>query len=373
MKKRLLYSSARTTTVIAFLCLIFMSGLNNPSRSQGTTPAFDMASAGFIPAQGSIYSGQPNVFQWNRDAEAVTQYRLKVRTAQKKLVVNAPFAPDAICDLVLCQVDIGTQVSPGVRLKQNGLYAWRLSTTINGVTTQSPWLSFTNRVLPVAFELIAPINNATSTDTRPLFTWVHHEHVTNYRVKLWSSLSDKIFNDIAFSAETICSSVDMQCSVEYVQISGKEEIDNSYFYRWQVIATNPQVGGKSKSVEGNFKINFPGKAILLNPVKNTVVTTETPTFTWENVELAEEYRFVLLGRTTLDHLLNTPWMASGSSGLVCDETICTFTPEEPLPIQSGRRYMWYIRAQNQSLSKNISKSSTEKFMVDLSGSLRGGR
>lgn len=351
-----------------FCALTFGSVIRADTTLSGS---IDPVLAGNIPADDSIYSGEPNVFQWDRDAGNVTQYRLKVRTAKKNMIVNQPFDPDTICDVEVCQVDVG--VTPGVRLKQDDVYTWRLVATIDGTTTPSPWLRFTNRVLPVDFELIDPHGNFLYNDSRPVFSWPYDENVTTYRVKLWNNLSDKVYHNTELDAADICSSDEMVCSAEYILISGKEEIDNGTFYQWQVTASNPQVRGKAKSLIAGFKIQFPGRSTLIDPINNKVVNSTTPEFTWSSVPLATEYRLTLYVITAENKIWISDWMSSGSDGLLCDDSICTFTPETPLPLVNGKTHLWRVWTRNVPVSKNISHTYTEKFKVDLSGGLNALR
>lgn len=361
------YSAIRSVLSLAFLFIILTFGYVSPAQADKNTAIIDAPLVGNISEDDSIYAGKPNVFQWDRDDGAVTQYRLKVRTANKNVIVNQPFNPDTICDLDVCQVDIG--VTPGVRLKQNAVYTWQLFTTIDSITTKSPWLSFTNRVLPVDFELIEPSGNHLVDGTRPIFTWVHNENVTTYRVKVWNNLSDKVYFNTELAAEDICSSEELLCQAESMLISGQDEMDNGWFYQWQVTASNPSVRGKSKSLIQGFKILFPGIPTQIDPINRKVVTTTTPTFTWKSVPQAEEYRLTLSVEVATDKIWVSDWMLPGSDGLSCDETVCTFTPESALPLVQGKPHPWQVWARNVPLTKNMSHTSFEKFRVDLNGGL----
>jgi hypothetical protein len=197
------------------------------------------------------------------------------------------------------------------------------------------------RVPPTTPTLTSPMG---SMDTHaPQFTWTG-ENAISYKLAVFNAANTRIFNH-KYMAADVC--FDSSCAVS-PSFDGLTLYNGAY--SWRVIAKNDD--GTAKSTKAAFTIQYPGKANLTSPVEGMEVST-MPTFQWEEVVQADQYR-VNLVRTNNGAV--TDWLSASS---ICSAS-CSYT--FPNELKKGA-YKWRVLTRNSGVPGYRSKSKAGAFKV----------
>ena len=131
-------------------------------------------------------------------------------------------------------------------------------------------------------------------------------------------------------------------------------------YAWQVKSQGAAEKMKSPVIE--FLIEYPGKPVNLTPDANAIVTTASPTLTWDSVTAANQYK-VMITRVKNGAKINLGWQTADA--LDCDAVRCTLdlsALDRPVVLQRGK-YTWRVFARDTALASNVGKSQSATFTV----------
>ncbi len=189
------------------------------------------------------------------------------------------------------------------------------------------------------------------------FTITSGQNLTGLRLVVTrNNTTTPAYNQV-FDPAIVCTGTDCQITPPTALKNGA--------YTWVVRAVN--INGNTPSFAGAFRIAFPDKATNLSPTGGSIVTTNNPLLTWDEVGNATEYRICLINVKTGKFWV-TPWMTSGvTSGFDCDGTTCTLSEISLFgrAMLSNGRYDWFVQARNTGvIAGSVSKSATARFRVN---------
>src|SRR6185437_3384035 len=288
-----------------------------------------------VSPMGTIAAPSP-AYTWNA-VQGVDQYMLVVQnTAEVR--VNAAYSPAAAG----CPAGTGTcTATPSVALAGNTPYNWFVRAA--NVEGTSPWSVAAPLVVsgggggnaPDAPVPIAPMGTVGT--TTPVYTWNPVAGATSYALLVQNTSGVAVNRSVA--PESIgCASGIGTCSA-----MPPEALANGVLYNWFVNATNA-IGTGAWSAPTSIAASAgpggpPAAPTLVSP--SGVVTTATPTYTWNAVSGAASY--FLLVQNTAAVAVAHPYTAV-AAGCASGTGLCSATPGEPLT--GNTSYAWFVNAAN---------------------------
>ncbi|HEX2621846.1 MAG TPA: endo alpha-1,4 polygalactosaminidase [Phototrophicaceae bacterium] len=256
------------------------------------------------------------------------------------------------CDTLLPFIDAGKAVfgveyegDPAVYCPQAVEMGFSWLTKTLDLGDEPPNACTGNTNPPDVPQLTAPGDGSTIAAYAPLFTWTGG-NTTIFKFILKTSEGVKVLKkQLAYDA--ICTESD--CA--YDSVIDAASLTNQA-YQWKVIAKN--IYGKAKSAKFTFTVDFPGAPIVTSPGNGDTVST-TPTVTWNEVDLATEYR-VIFKNLDAGGKLKGNWTVEST---LCTGGSCSYTPVEALAAGS---YKLWVQARTTDVPN---KSSSAKIVVQV--------
>jgi len=281
-----------------------------------------------ISPVGNMAGANPSpVYTWNSTSSATNYRLLVINMATGNYVIDHVSSANSTCMEDICSATSSTSLA-------DGSYWWGIQSQNSfGV---SPWV-FEKIIVgtgtaPVVATLTSPTGN-TNVNPTPTYEWNEVTSATDYRL-LVIDMAGNYVTDTVNLANICVASV---CSV--TPSTPNPLPDGTYW--WGVRAQN--LSGVSPWTFMKFSTGSgtaPNATILTSPSGNIGINP-TPTYTWEAVTNATNYRLLVIDITDNSYEIDEVNLASS----VCTGTTCSITPTTALP--SGN-YWWGIRAQNTS-------------------------
>ena len=302
------------------------------------------------PTDGQLLTTQMVTFTWEPssagDAGDQTSYILELGTN--------------VADLMSIYEGPDTLFAYAELLGDNSAYYWQVTAIdLAGATAvnEGGYQSFTvntSNDLPIAFELLSPVEEMMVTILQPEFLWEASSDPDDETIVIRSSGKDRkadqsrsgdnsvmVITGYDFYLSTDATLAD----VAPVQVLGtsytpETDLTENQVYYWAVSALDDS-GGVTFSDTSSFWTNSenssPSELTLLTPVDDTE-STMTPTFTWTmstDADLQDTLNYTLRYGTDVFSLLDIP---NGSSS--------QFTVGEPL--EDNTDYIWQVIAEDIS-------------------------
>ena len=161
-------------------------------------------------------------------------------------------------------------------------------------------------------QLLSPSGNIAN-NSLPLYEWSAVPDATAYRIIVININTNNTVIDQNYTPLEVACEVDASCS--FASLSSLPDGQ----YRWRVRAENPVDWGPW-TVSNVFSVgSAPIATTLISPSANTV--TPTPTFTWDAVTGANDYRLLVRDNATNATLIDTLYSAAEAG---CDTgTVCS--------------------------------------------------
>lgn len=206
-----------------------------------------------------------------------------------------------------------------------------------------------DRAAPSKPTLTSPTNGEISTTHSPLLQWTYNsnETVDSFKVIVKNALNQRVYKKVVTPVD-VCDGDSCFASPGAEEISFANEL-----HTWFVIARNAD--GRAKSDKFTFTINFPGSPVLIAPVDGADVPI-MPTFTWEPVAQAEQYRIKVRGTGSTTTKYTSDWLDGAT---VCSGNACSHGMTTELTLGT---YKWFVEAR-QTTFNNVSKSVKNTMTV----------
>jgi VCBS repeat-containing protein len=263
---------------------------------------------------GTITDPRPD-FKWSH-IEGATRYRVYVNSSTG-LALDQLY--DTTATSLICESDICTLSAPLSLTNQS--YAWY----IRGYTESgySDWAGPSNIIVdvpaPGMVTKINPSDGSTVSQTDVEFTWTTDSNATWYQLLIYNGTT--LVKNQWYSPETACSDT---CSGNLTF-----PIAN---YTWTVRPYGPGGYGDSGS-DFSFSIFIPVPGEIVKTAPLDVISTSTPTFTWQHDSAADWYQ-IWIGKA------GSPVYYQWQSA----EAIC---PDATCSLDTGLTYVgdysWYVR------------------------------
>jgi N-acetylneuraminic acid mutarotase len=247
---------------------------------------------------------------------------------------------------------------PGATLTGNVTYYWRViarNSTGDTIATNAPY-QFRAGTSPDAFDLVSPITASVETTLTPAFTWTSSLNATGYTVQIHTEPTFTppiLLNDSSITPGTL----------SYVVSNGVLSQRTTYY--WRVIAAN----AFGQTIATNAPLSFetfpsgtpPDSFNLISP-NNTVVTSYTPTLTWQDTRGEIGY--------TIQVVTDTGYWATGpyvyTTTAIARNTASFELPIDAIPI-SGT-YYWRVIAQGVGGAGNTNAIAPFTMIIDATTS-----
>lgn len=187
-------------------------------------------------------------------------------------------------------------------------------------------------IAPAVPVITAPTNGHiyTGVDATPTFTWESSAGATRYKLILKDAKNKTVIQKTQPVASFGC---DPTCAFDLSTTTKKL---TNQAYKLSIEALNDL--GKRKTTV-SFSAQFPGKATAISPIPDAVVS-QTPTFQWEVVPTAEEYRIVV-EHIASGNVRTTAWVDAATA---CPD-VCEITLTASEKLRNGKN-RWRIEARN---------------------------
>jgi hypothetical protein len=196
------------------------------------------------------------------------------------------------------------------------------------------------QAVPVTPVIVSPADGSTTDTHAPLLQWTGDPATTtSFKVTIKDAAGVKVYTKGGIDPAAACTGTD--CSYSF----GAENVSlpNGQF-TWKVVAKNE--AGKSKSDPATFTVEFPGIPELIAPADNATTGQTNPTFEWNVVNQADQYR-VKVKNTVTGEKFNSDWQTG-----ICAAT-CTYTFANNFALGT---YKWSVDARQVTFPDNVSKS-----------------
>jgi hypothetical protein len=259
------------------------------------------------PADTSVNISTSPTLSWNVVTGADT-YRLQVSTSSTFASTVYNDSTRTTTSQAITGLTIGTK------------YYWRVNSKISGGTSaySNTW-SFTTIALPAAPVLVTPADVATNISTTPILSWNVVSGAATYRLQVSTSstFASTIFNDSTLATTS--------------QALSGLSVGTTYY--WRVNAKNAAGTGVYSSTWSFTTIAPPAAPVLVAPLTLAIVSTTTPTLSWNASTGAVTYRL----QVSTDSLFaSTIYNDSTLTGLL--QSISGLT--------GGTTYYWRVNAKN---------------------------
>lgn len=270
-----------------------------------------------IAPTGSITNTTPT-FQWSESAEA-THYTLTVHDNT------------AGVDIILTNVATTTYTSP-IPLNRARTYKWKVrAVNAAGASADSSWMNFdygTTSVIPPPPTPVSP--QGSITNTKPTFRWNPVPGARHYKLVVFNNTTQTYVVTKTISTSTFTL---------------RKPLNPTHTYKWRVRALNA-AGSGAYSPWTNFDYRvaqqLPATPTPVGPQGQ--ITDPTPTFQWEAVPGATQYRLVVYDLTARTYVLSQRPSST------------TFTSTHPL--DPTHTYRWRVRALNAAGASTYSRWRT---------------
>lgn len=205
---------------------------------------------------------------------------------------------------------------------------------------------------PDAPAIISPGGGVTYNTNLPFLEWIGASTATRYRVVFRNALGQVVLARV-FRAADVCAGVACAANLLVDPPAPQFTFVNDS-YTWRVFAINND--GRTGSTPETFTIDFPGTPVTVAPVSGGELTTRTPSFVWNPVSAADQYRVVVRNLTT-GVVRRSAWM---NDAAVCVGNECTFVFDQPFP-RAGFR--WWVLARQVTFPANVSRSERVPFRI----------
>lgn len=188
----------------------------------------------------------------------------------------------------------------------------------------------------------APDHKYTGTEATPTFTWETSAGATRYKLTLKDAKNKVVIQKTQLAENFGC---DPTCAFD---LSGTTKKLTNQAYKLSIEALN-DLGKRNTTV--SFTAQFPGQPAVISPEQNATVS-QTPTFQWEPVPDADEYRISVEHKAS-GTITNSAWVDSATA---CPD-VCEITLTTGEKLKNGNN-RWRVEARNtfgkaNSLWKNI--------------------
>jgi hypothetical protein len=266
------------------------------------------------PANSEFLLNKRPAFDWS-DAAGATNYTIQVSK-------NSTFT-----QLVVNKAATASAYTHTVDLLANTLYYWRVRANgTNGPSLWSDGRSFTTGNPPSIPVLVAPANNALTTNYTPLLDWKNSTlpigtTFGHYEVQVDNN-SD--FSSLEVDADTSSGVI---TDSQFIPISNLAS--NTKFY-WRVRSVNDAGEHSAWSVSRYFRTALT-PPVLTAPTNGSTTNDNTPTFTWNVVPGAATYTIQVSKNPTFTQLVLNKAV-----------TMNTYTPATVLP--ANITLYWRVKA-----------------------------
>lgn len=292
--------------------------------------------SGTVQVPSPVYTWQP--------VTGATSYELLVdtspwNTAVRKVTQNHPAS---VCNGATCSVNADVNLPVGN-------YDWYVSAT--GPTGKGPYGGPRGFTVQIAMPTHTSPNAAVSVPT-PTYTWTAAPNVTQYQLVVDRTPVGQTATRVHQSWHTTAAS----CSGPSCSATPATALPIGR-YTWFLKSYN--ASGESDWTGGMiFTVEGPPAPVTLGPTGT--LNTPFPTFTWQPVASATQYRVIV---DTNPGLPDTPagflrqWFNAATA---CSGGTCTATPTTAFPVMP---YRWWISAKNDAGEGNW--SSEKHFTVQI--------
>lgn len=205
------------------------------------------------------------------------------------------------------------------------------------------------RAVPGQPVIVSPADESTTNTNAPLLQWTGDAAgTTSFKVVIKNDAGEKVYSKGNLAPADVCAGED--CSHSF----GAENVTLANgLFSWRVIAKNAE--GKSKSLAAAFTVDFPGTPELVAPMDGSSSGITSPTFEWNVVAAADQYR-VKVKNTVTGEKFNSGDLAASTA---CAQT-CTYA--FPTAFAPGT-YKWSVQAGQVTFPDSISKSVKHTFTI----------
>jgi hypothetical protein len=250
-------------------------------------------------------------YTWS-DVFNASEYQLKVKNSTGSIVLDKWYSASTSCTNGTCSVTPSSALS-------KGSYQWSIRAKNNqGNGNWSAWLAF-KYGLPETSTPVSP--NTTIGDAIPTYQWDHAIGTATYKLMVYSYTSASMVIDKTVNASNACTFGECR----YIPTTKLTQGN----YRFKVRPRNGAGWGPT-SAWLNFKVSKPGMPTLISP--SSVTGDCTPTFEWNEVDLATVYKLSVYSKTTSSYVLSK----NVTTSTACSGGTCTYTPSNQLPLGDYR-------------------------------------
>jgi hypothetical protein len=206
------------------------------------------------------------------------------------------------------------------------------------------------RAVPGTPVITSPADGTTTTTNAPLLQWTGDvANTTSFKVVIKDAAGTTVYKNGGIDPAQACTGD--ACSFSF----GAENVTlGNGSFTWKVSAKNAE--GKAKSLAATFTVNFPGTPELIAPAEGSSSANTVPTFNWNVVNQADQYR-VKVKNTVTGATFKSDWQAASA---VCAST-CSYTFAAAF---AAGTYKWSVDAGQVTFPTSISKSVKWTFTIE---------
>jgi len=205
-----------------------------------------------------------------------------------------------------------------------------------------PWSSassFATPPVPGAITLVSPVNESTTADWKPTFTWNVEATSDSYLLYVYK----KSGSTVTVMHNQWYTSADASCGAETCSVTPDVTLGGGTYY-WSVRGKNPSGNGPWSAVKSFTNPPAPEQVILCSPANVSTTADWNPTFAWETSVGAQTYQLYIYKKsgttTTVVHSKSYTFEEAG-----CGDGTCEIKPNITL---GGGTYYWKVRGINPS-------------------------
>ena len=233
-------------------------------------------------------------------------------------------------DVIIEETDTNILSKQFNGLNGQTVYYWQIWAINNRgesrLAETSPWSFTTNTpIAPSVFNVLTPVDGATSVPLKPTFVWNTANRATSYKLEVsdTSSFSQVISED----------------NINGNSIQLTSLLESNKLYYWRVYAKNEYgitLSSNVQSFRTTAQVTAPGRFLITSPENRGLGVSLTSTFKWMSATGASSYNIQV----------STDWQFNNK---IIDERIPLSSGTNyihSLPLESGAWYYWKIYANN---------------------------
>ena len=223
-----------------------------------------------------------------------------------------------------------------MNVQQAGIWAGNVGTNPPAFTSTAEWFK---AALPARPALLSPVNAAQNVLLPPTATWDTTTAAASFRIQV---ATDTNFAAIVTDDSSVVVDSKSLSSATY---------GTKYF--WRVRAKNSNGIGKYSLINSfTTAVQAPGTPTLVSPANAATGVDTVPTFVWNKVSGATNYRLVIATDTTF------------GSGIFLNDSTLTDSSLVVHGLALGTKYFWHVSAKN---SGGTSAFSSTRSLTTITG------